>query len=203
MKHLQLQGKYRTLFGNQARKLRNLGMVAAVVYGKNYPSTAIEVSFSEFSNVYKITGKNHVIDLSIESKIQPVVVHSLDLHPVTKKLRHVDFLAVNLKEKTIISVPVVYINEAPAVKEFVAILNTYADELSIEALPDKIPNEIVVDLSSLVSMDSIISIKDLSHSKDFTFIEEDSFLIASISKNIKSEQDETDIVSEETGVKES
>jgi large subunit ribosomal protein L25 len=181
MAHLNLQVKTRIILGNQVRKLRREGKLPAVIYSNKLSSLSVELPLGDFNRVYKESGKNHVIDIKIEGgKSYPCIVHALDIHPVTGVVRHVDFLFVNLKEKVVASVPVVYVGESKAVKELGGVLNTSVSELEVLALPDEIPAEIVVDISSIEDYGDAIRLQDLAMVKTYEIQEDPEFLIASV-----------------------
>jgi large subunit ribosomal protein L25 len=181
MAHLNLHVKNRTVLGNQVRKLRRDGKLPAVIYSNKLSSLSVELPLGDFNRVYRESGKNHVIDIKIEEgKTYPCIVHALDIHPVTGVVRHVDFLFVNLKEKVVASVPVVYIGESKAVKELGGVLNISVNELEVSALPDEIPAEIVVDISSIENYGDVIRLQDLVTLKTYEIQEDPEFLIASV-----------------------
>ena len=60
-----LEAKIRT---EVAKIARVDGVIPAVVYGKDTPSTMLTVGVSEFIKVYREAGKNHVITLNIGKK---------------------------------------------------------------------------------------------------------------------------------------
>jgi len=47
---------------------------------------------------------------------QMVLIHDIDVHPVTDEVIHVDFLAVRADEKVEAEVPVVLVGESPVEK---------------------------------------------------------------------------------------
>lgn len=181
MTHASLVANTRTTLGNSVRKIRKDGLLPAVIYSKSVSPIALQLPLGEFIKVFKTAGKTHVIDLKIDTKkAVPCIVQELDVDPVSGGLRHVDFLAVNLKEKVVASVPVTIVGEAPAVKELDGVLTTPVQELDVEALPDSIPSEIVVDVSTLVSFDDVIRVENLPVSETYTIKEDPDTVLASI-----------------------
>jgi large subunit ribosomal protein L25 len=174
MAHLKLKASKRTNVGHKAKQLAKVGILPAVVYSKKFESTPIQVDYKEFYHLYKESGKTTVIDLKIDDdKVVPCIVHDLDIHPVKDTPRHVDFLVVNLKEKITAPIPVEFVGEAPAIKEFGAVVNIVHDELEVSALPDKLPESIIVNLESLAQLSDVITIQDLlTQAVDFEFIDE-------------------------------
>ncbi len=194
MAHVNLASQTRTVIGNQVRKLRREGIIPAVVYSSKVSPINLQVQLRDFYRVYKEAGTTHVIDLQMDkNKVQPCIVHELDINPVSGRLRHIDFLAVDLKEKVVASVPIRLIGESVAVKEAGGVVTTSVDELEVEALPDNIPSEILVDLSLLKTYEDVIRVEDLPKSDNYEIKEEPELVLASIGKE-SSEQEGGDEV---------
>jgi ribosomal protein L25, Ctc-form len=158
MRHFQLSANTRTILGNSVRKLRKQGLLPAVLYGQNFNSLPIQIDKKNFLKLYKQVGKTNVIDLSVDSQTLPVIVQDLDIDPVFGDVRHVDFLVVNLKQKVKVTVPIQYIGTPIGVKQLGAVLAVNLDELEIEALPEKIPDFIPVDVTNLTNIHDSISV---------------------------------------------
>jgi len=175
MAHLKLKANSRTKVGHTAKQLAREGLLPAVMYSKKVQSTPIQVDYKEFYHTYKESGRTQVIDLKIDDdKAVPCIVHDIDVHPVKDIPRHVDFLVVNLKEEITAPVPLEFVGEAPAVKEFGAVVNIVFDEVEVKALPDKLPESIEVNLELLADMQDTITFEDLlTQAVDFKFAEED------------------------------
>ena len=180
MAHISLQVQNRSITGNQVRKLRRDGILPCVIYSNKLESISIEVAAGVFARVFKEAGKNHVIDVKVDKKTYPCIVHQIDIHPVTGNIRHVDFLSVNLKEKVVASVPVVYIGESKAVKELGGVLNTTVDELEVSALPDSIPSEITIDISAIENFGDVIKVQDLAKDISYEIQEEPEYVVVSV-----------------------
>lgn len=169
---LTLNAQLRTTFGNSARKLRRQKILPAVIYSKKVPSIPIQVKLSEFLNIYKKAGETSVVNIILDDQKYDCLVHDLDVHPYKNELRHVDFLAVDMTEKTVASVPLKFVGESEAVKNIGAVLVTNIDEVKVECLPNKIPKFIEVDLSLLKNFEDVIYISDLPQSQDYRILED-------------------------------
>jgi large subunit ribosomal protein L25 len=199
MTHLELQAKLRTETGNKARKLRRDGVIPAVIFSKSYGSENVQVNFSEFYKVYKQSGKNHVIDLMVDDKKIPVIVNEIDVHPYKGLPRHVNFLAVDLKTKVTASVPVEIEGESPGVKEFGAVLIVDMEDIEVSALPDKLPNSIVINIEKLKEVGDSIKISDLTAGGDYDFVVDADQSVVTLVAQSKEEDFETQVeVVEET-----
>lgn len=125
---------------------------------------SIQVVDKELEAIFKHAGESGLVDLIVDEKVMPVLFRNPQYHPVLGSLLHVDCFKVNLKEKIITNVPIVFVGEAPAVKEgkvLVEVLN----EVEIEALPADFPERIEVDLTKLENIESVITVADLAIDK--------------------------------------
>ncbi len=142
-------------------KIRKAGKMPAVFYGKKEKSTSITVDYAIFEKTLADAGESSIIHLEGDNIDVDVLIHEVDLDPVTDKPRHADFYAIEKGKKLEIKVPIEFIGVAPAAKDLGGVLVKVMYELEIEALPKDLPKEISVDLSSLVNFDSVITVKDI------------------------------------------
>ena len=99
MKREKIKAVKRTILGKKIKNLRKKGILPANLYGKKIKSQALEVNLDEFRKFYKNAGKTTLIDVELDSKSYPVLIHKLQVHPVTEDFLHVDFHMVSLEEK--------------------------------------------------------------------------------------------------------
>ena len=172
MTHSQINVTKRTLFGNLAKKLYRTGQVPATVYGKIEKAVSIELSIKEFIQVYKVAGENHVVDVILDGKKIPTIIQALDINPLTNKLRNIDFKAVDLKQKTTAEVPVELEGIAPCVKNFGGLVSLKLETIEVEALPDKLPEKIIIDITCLETLEDNIFVKDIIIKGDFIILDD-------------------------------
>ncbi len=159
-KHL-LSADGRKLVGRKVKQLRKQGMLPATVYGKNVKSTSITVKTKDFEKIYKAAGETGLIDLTLDKGVLPVLIHHIQVDPVTSELLHVEFHQVDLKEKVTANVPLVMKGESPAVAQKLGVVLFVLDEVEIEALPTELPEHIFVDISGLKEVNAELKISDL------------------------------------------
>ena len=141
--------------------IRKAGKMPAVFYGKKEASTPIMLSYAVFEKTLKDAGESTILHLTGDGIDVDVLIHDVDLDPVTDKPRHADFYAIEKGKKLEIEVPIEFIGVAPAVKDLGGILVKVMHEVEISALPKDLPQKLEVDISSLVAFDSIITAKDI------------------------------------------
>jgi len=158
---LTLSAKIRKIFGKETDALRKEGVLPAVLYGHNKKTQSIEVDYKKFENIYEEAGENTLISIEVEDKKTSVLVHDVQLDPVSGKFLHIDFYQVNLEEKIEAKVPLVFEGEPLAVKELGGTLVKVIHEVEVKAKPENLPKEIKVDISVLKTFENHLLIKDL------------------------------------------
>ena len=141
--------------------IRKAGKMPAVFYGKKEASTPIMLSYAIFEKTLKEAGESTILHLEGDGIDVDVLIHEVDLNPVTDKPRHADFYAIEKGKKLEIKIPLEFIGVAPAVKDLGGILVKVMHEIEISALPKDLPQKLEVDISSLVAFDSVLTAKDI------------------------------------------
>lgn len=143
---------------NAARSLRRTGHIPAVLYGRTTPSTPISVERRAFDAILREGTGNIFIDLNIEeeagAKPHTVMIKDMEIHPTYRDVLHADFYELDMSRKIRVDVPVVA-EGTPVGVEDGGILQIIRRELEVWCLPNKIPEEIVIDVSHLGIGDSI------------------------------------------------
>jgi large subunit ribosomal protein L25 len=82
----------------------------------------------------------------------------------------VDYYLVNLNVEMEVDIPLVFVGEAPAVEETGGTLLHNLSSVHVKALPNDIPHEITVDVSTLTSLDVAIHVADLNLNRDLVHV---------------------------------
>jgi large subunit ribosomal protein L25 len=158
---LNVEVRERTGTGG-ARVARRSGMVPGVLYGGDQDPVAIAVRANEFRKAL-YTGKllGHLVTLKYGKETQPVIAKDVQMHPVTDQPVHFDLYRVGAHQQIKIEVPVHFVHqdEAPGIKRG-GTLNVVLHALTVSCPADKIPEEIVVDLTGL-DIGATIRVSDL------------------------------------------
>jgi len=140
-----------------SRALRRDGRVPAVIYGGKEEPLAIHVEAKELRRQLG-TGHfmNSIVMVEVGGKQVRTLPKDVAFHPVSELPLHVDFLRLAKDAKVEVHVPVVFINEeaSPGLKKG-GVLNIVRHELDLICESDKIPDEIVLDVTGLEVGDSI------------------------------------------------
>ncbi len=170
MEQIELQTSTRQLMGKKARFLRRQGITPVHLFGHDTESMALQCETALLKQVLKEAGKTRLVGLKVDDGQRPhsVVVREVQRNALSGDLVHVDFFKVSLKEKIKVDVPIVLVGEAPALEVKTNALTQELDTLEIECLPDRIPDQIEVDISVLVEADQVIQVRDLVLAQDVT-----------------------------------
>ena len=159
----QLSAEPRAVVGKKVATLRRAGRLPGVVYGAGVESQAITLDLREFQILHRHTGRHAVLDLTVagDAKPQPVLLQTIQEHPISRLPIHIDLLVVNLQEEMTVDVPVVAVGEAPAIDKLGGVLLHLRDAVMVRAKPDDLPSSIEIDISALDSFESVLHASDL------------------------------------------
>jgi large subunit ribosomal protein L25 len=138
-----------------ARRLRRTGNVPGVVYGGGEDPVSFQVDSRTLRLALQHAGA--VLELQVDgSGGTPVVVKELSRHPVTGVTLHIDLLRVRLDQaiQATVVLELTGADDAPGVKEG-GILEQPTRELTVEALPNDIPDSLQHDVSEMVIGDTL------------------------------------------------
>lgn len=181
MEKVKLAAKIREVFGRRTNKGRKEGLIPAVVYGHSMKSKGIWVNALEFAKLLKKSGESTIIELNVgEDKPKNVLIYETQKDPIKGQYIHIDFFHVRMDEEIEKEVELVFVGEAPAVKELGGNLVKSVDEVNVKCLPADLPSEIEVDISALKTFEDHICIKDLKVSDKVKFDIDPETVIASV-----------------------
>lgn len=147
MQHFELNGQLREV-GNKAtiKAFRKQGLVPCNLYGAGVENVLFTVKEKDLKEILS-TPKSFIIDLVLDKKYE-AVLHELQFHPVNDNCLHVDFLIVDAKKPVSIEVPVLIQGHAVGVQQGGKFYQS-ARKLRISALPENLPDEIPIEITSL------------------------------------------------------
>ncbi|MBM3784960.1 MAG: 50S ribosomal protein L25 [Acidobacteria bacterium] len=157
---------------NEARRLRVAGSMPAVIYGTGKDPVAVAVSPKEVSKIlHSSTGHNTIFDVAVEGGAgEPVMIVDWQVHPIKGGLLHVDMQRIDLDKAIVVQVPVHVKGEARGVKIQGGLLELVNREVSIECLPNDIPEFFEVDVTGL-GLNQAVRAGDLTLSASMVLIE--------------------------------
>ncbi|MFA6422521.1 MAG: 50S ribosomal protein L25 [Candidatus Buchananbacteria bacterium] len=158
---IKLEAESRTIHGKNNYKLREKGIVPAVVFGQGEESKSIQVNYVQFEKIYKEAGENTIVDLMVDGKLVKVLISEVHYDPIKNRYVHVDLQKIKMDQEINANVELTFIGESKAVKEDGGSIVTSISEVEIRCLPGDLIHGIEVDVSVLESFDDVIKIKDL------------------------------------------
>ncbi len=156
---------------HNVKDMRKAGNVPGVIYGNAMKNTAITCNAKELHGVYVQAGENTLIDVDIDGKKVPCLIHAISFDPVTSAYEHIDLYAVNMTKKVTTHVPVVFRGECPAVKNHGGVLLTVHGQLEVTCLPSDIPESFIIDLTKLENLRDSVTVAKLTLPKGVTVTE--------------------------------
>src|SRR5256886_14820874 len=158
-KQVKLVAERRETTGRSAmRKLKQRGIIPAVVYGGKDKPQPLQVSRRDISVMLShASGENILVELEIagEKSSRMAMIQEIRHSPVGGDVLHIDFHAVSMDEKIQADVPLESMGTANGVKNFGGLLEQNLRSLAIECLPRDLPDVLTVDVSALNIGDSI------------------------------------------------
>jgi large subunit ribosomal protein L25 len=151
-----LKAATRSDFGSRtSRRLRREGLVPGVVYSGGSDARPFQASERE---IRALLGEGAALfDLKIEGvKAVPVVVKEQQHHPVRGSLQHIDLQEVKLDEaiQAEVTIELEGADSAPGVKGG-GVLEHVTREVTVEALPTEIPDQLTADVSAMEINDTL------------------------------------------------
>lgn len=174
-----------------ARRLRADGYVPGVLYGAGKPAQSFTVHERALRDV--LTGEhgtNAILDVVIgEGAAHHAVLKDYQLHPIRKRLLHIDLQEVRLDVAIQSSVSIELIGESEGVK-FGGVLTQVTREVLVEALPMNVPDKIELDIAAMEIGDSL-RVSDLKVPADVTVLADPDEVLASVIQPRVEEEPET------------
>ncbi|SMB89464.1 LSU ribosomal protein L25P [Thermanaeromonas toyohensis ToBE] len=177
-----------------ARRLRQQGLLPAILYGRDAGNLPIMIKLKELQRVLEREGERALVKVHLEKdgarQEYMALLREVQRDPIRGDLLHVDLYQVPAGEKITVTVPVVLEGEPRGVKAG-GILQHGLSELEIECLPADLPEAIVVDVSGLDVGDHL-TVADIKPPKGVKILSEPEGLIATVVELEKGEEAEAE-----------
>ncbi|MGB2856268.1 MAG: 50S ribosomal protein L25 [Dehalococcoidia bacterium] len=185
MEQIELSAATRDILGKKVRFLRRQGLTPANLYGRNVKSTALQVDTTQLKHTLAKAGKSSLVALKVDSAKRPkmVIIRDIQREPLTGGLLHVDLYQVKMEERIKIEVSLLFVGEAPAIRDRGGILVQNMTSVEVECLPANMPHNIEVDLSVLKELDQAVHVKDLSVDEGVTILTDPEQSIVQIARS--------------------
>ncbi len=184
-----IQAKIRNKGGN-LETLRKGGETPAVFYGAKSETTSVSVPTVAFKKIWRDAGESSAIVLATDAGNVDVLIHEVQVDPITGEPMHVDFLAIDMNKKIQVAVPLEFEGISGAVKAALGNLVKVLHEVEVEALPKDLPHNLVVDISSLNTVDDVITVSQLKLPAGVEVITGGDEIVASIVPQVEEKEEE-------------
>ena len=152
MKTFKLEGKSREIIARSAdqkralKAMRQNNEIPAVLYGGEKVVHFAVTNDAVRKLVY--TPEIFVVELTIDGETTMAIMKDIQFHPVSDKILHMDFLAVNKEKAVEMEVPVALEGHAEGVKAG-GKLTLQMRKLRVKAIYDQIPEKLVINVDNL------------------------------------------------------
>lgn len=180
MAEFSIDAQERTILGKKVKILRKEGLVPITIYGPKTAPVSLQVPYRPLEVALMNAGGTNLIDIKTEGNEHVVLARDVQRDKIKGTILHVDFMAVDLTSKIRADVPINLIGVSPVVEAREGILLTGTNTVTIETLPDKLLNEIQIDLSELTELGDTITVADLNLDESIVIINEPDEFIAGV-----------------------
>ena len=176
---IDLNASTRDVIGKANRRLSK-DRLPAVIYGVGHKAEAISVDRHHFGQLLHGEGlMSSLVKLTVDGdKAVNVIVKSLQHDPVKGSLEHIDFWAVNMKQKVETAVPLHFLGEAPGVKTGGVMMHNMQN-VHVESLPTEMPEYLEADISAREIGDSL-HVSDIVAQSGVTILDASDEIICSV-----------------------
>ncbi len=190
-----ITAKEREVGTKASRRIRRNGKVPGVIYGIDFENKHIELDKSQLLSSLRKSRRNDRFELKLDNgETYNVFVKSIQWHPVTDDIVHIDFYKLTEGKPILVDIPIKLTGEAKGVK-LGGDLYQPRKRISVVALPEAIPNEIVVDISDM-NIGDVLHVFDLDMPEGVEVKSTKNFTLVAILG--KSQEEETEEETEET-----
>ena len=190
MKTIEIKTISRKETGKKATKhLRRKDHVPCVMYGQKKENIHFHAHKNEFRKLV-YTPNSYIISLNIDDNKYDTVMKSIDFHPVTDELMHIDFFRIDLSKEFTVEVPVKTTGLSVGIQAG-GVLRVARRKLAVQALAEFLPEDITLDVTDL-NIGNSIKINDLDERYDkLKFLDPQSIVVAvEVTRLAKSEDEE-------------
>lgn len=195
MDQYTLSAQERDQIGTQSvRKMRNENQIPAVFYGPASNSTPLTINVVDLEKIIKQAGsENMIIGLEINKKDntldkKQVMLKELQVDPIKDRYIHADFYEIRMDQELILDIAVTLINTPKGVKEG-GILQHIRREITVSCLPDKIVDQLELDVSELDIGDTL-HIGDIRLPEGIKAVDDENLTVATVIAPTAQEEEE-------------
>ena len=179
---------------NSRKNMRTNKQIPGIYYShdskESIPFIMLESEFKKAKS-----SNAQIFAINVGSKKRNVLFKSIQYHPVTDQIMHIDLYGIKMDQVVSVNVSINLIGESKGVSMDGGILVQGLNEIEIDCLPMDIPDAIDVDVSELALGDSY-RVENLELDEKLTIKTDANQVLASVTHAMKEE--EAPVASEET-----
>lgn len=165
MDELSIVLEKRDVTGKAVKRLREQGLVPAVIHDHGKDSVIVMGNYMELTKAYHKAGKHHPVSLKADGKNYMALIKKVDFSPKKHEMTHIVFNAVKANQTVTAEVPVhIQLDEAneatPAERAGLVVLHQL-ETVEVEALPKNIPDALFFNGEKLVEVGDHAIVADL------------------------------------------
>lgn len=162
MAEYKLKLEQRESAGKNLKNLRNEGRIPSVIYGGKTPVLA-HSDYVATEKVLRKAGYHSPIDLDLAGKKKMVIVKSVAIDPVSRKIINIEFQAISAREVVEATTPIVIVNfeESDASKLHHFAINQSVEEIDVKAKPAELPSELSIDAGALKAIEDKLTLENI------------------------------------------
>ena len=163
----------REVAGKKVKNLREQGIIPSVVFGEGEPVLTQSV-YNETEKAVREAGYHSPIDLTIDGKAQMALVKNVDMDPIKRTIRNIEFQAISANEVVEATTPIKIVNfEASDASKAHLVLSIVLEEIDVKAKPADLPEVIEVDASKLATTEDGLTVADVVLPKGVEFADKE------------------------------
>ena len=178
------------------KQLRRDGNIPGIFYSYNSKESIPFYMGNKTLAEAKKSGAR-IFNISVGKNKQTVIFKSVQYHPVTDEVLHIDLYGVNMDQVVAVKVQLKLEGSAAGVLNEGGVLVQSLNEIEIECLPSDIPENIEVDISNL-NLGDTLKVGEINLEEKFSLKSDSEQVVASVTQAMKEEEAQPDLEEGET-----
>ena len=177
MKSITIQGTKRGVVGKKdTKKTRREGNIPCVIYGgkENVHFSAPKLAFRDL--VY--TSDFYLAEIKLDGNEHKCIMKSVDFHPLTDEILHIDFYELTPGRKFKVNLPVRFKGSAPGVKTGGTLMQKLR-KVEVKTTPEALVDQVFVDVSEL-ELGQSIRVRDIEIGEEMEMMNAGGIPVASV-----------------------
>lgn len=180
MADYSISAEERNVKGKKVSRLREQGLIPGSIYGPKTEPISLQFDYRDLELTLRDAGGTNLIDLNVNGDTIPALAREVQRDVIKGNILHVDFFAVDMDSTIRAEIPLNFEGESPIVQSRQGILITGPNTLTIETYPDKLMDEITINISGLQEMGDTIYVASLDLGEGVRILNDDEEMLAKI-----------------------